>query len=266
MSAWLLYVFFAVFFILLATALFFFALTRGTLIMRGVLGQTQHEAAHFYPLYSNMRLIRLVDFQPVIAAILLFQYDRLVSAITRGLQHMDLRGKKVLITSCAFGNVIPRVVTAAVGSGARRVLIADIIKNELTHAQSKLPQFAGKLELLQENATDMKQADGSVQANVIFFLLHELPHHLKGVALKEAARVLAPGGKLYLAEFHRPELWVLRALSWTYFKVFEPLGLALWDTHDPLKQLEAMGGFTCQRRTVFFGNFQVIEATKNSAA
>ena len=266
MSAWLLYGFFAVFFILSATALFFFALTRGTLIMRGVLGQTQHEAAHVYPLYSNMRLIRMVDFQPVIAAILLFQYDRLVSAITRGLHHMDLRGKKVLITSCAFGNVIPRVVTAAVESGARRVLIADIIKNELTHAQSKLPQFAGKLELLQENATDMKQADGSVHANVIFFLLHELPHDLKGVALKEAARVLAPGGKLYLAEFHRPELWVLRALSWTYFKVFEPLGLALWDTHDPLKQLEAMGGFTCERRTVFFGNFQVIEATKNSAA
>ena len=266
MSAWLLYGFFAVFFILSATALFFFALTRGTLIVRSVLGNTADEAAHVYPLYSNMRLIRLVDFQPVIAAILLFQYDRLVSAITRGLQHMDLRGKKVLITSCAFGNVIPRVVTAAVGSGARRVLIADIIKNELTHAQSKLPQFAGKLELLQENATDMKQADGSVQANVIFFLLHELPHDLKGVALKEAARVLAPGGKLYLAEFHRPDLWVLRALSWTYFKVFEPLGLALWDTHDPLKQLEAMGGFTCQRHTVFFGNFQVIEATKNSAA
>jgi ubiquinone/menaquinone biosynthesis C-methylase UbiE len=266
MSAWLLYGFFAVFFILSATALFFFALTRGTLIVRSVLGNTADEAAHVYPLYSNMRLIRMVDFQPVIAAILLFQYDRLVSAITRGLHHMDLRGKKVLITSCAFGNVIPRVVTAAVESGARRVLIADIIKNELTHAQSKLPQFAGKLELLQENATAMKQADGSVEANVIFFLLHELPHDLKGVALKEAARVLAPGGKLYLAEFHRPDLWVLRALSWTYFKVFEPLGLALWDTHDPLKQLEAMGGFTCQRRTVFFGNFQVIEATKNSAA
>src|SRR5674476_1314046 len=231
MSAWFLYTFIGVFVVLSSTALFFFALTRGTLIVRGAMGNLEDDAAHVYPLYSNMRLIKLIDFQPVIAAILLFQYDRLVSAITRGLHHMDLRGKKVLITSCAFGNVIPRVVTAAVGSGARRVLIADIIKNELTHAQSKLPQFAGKLELLQENATDMKQADGSVQANVIFFLLHELPHHLKGVALKEAARVLAPGGKLYLAEFHRAELWVLRALSWTYFKVFEPLGLALWDTH-----------------------------------
>lgn len=264
MPTWLIYTVFSVIFVLVSTALFFFTLTRGALLVRA-LGGSRDDAAHVYPIYSNMRLIKLIDFQPIIAAILLFQYDRLVSAITSGLRHMDLGGKKVLITSCAFGNVIPRVVTAAIETGASRVLIADIIKNELTHAESKLPAFAGKMEFLEENATAMQQADGSVAANVIFFLLHELPHHLKGEALREAGRVLAPGGKLYLAEFHRPDLWVLRALSWTYFKVFEPLGLALWDTHDPLKQLEAMGGFTVQRRTVFFGNFQIIVATKNLA-
>jgi ubiquinone/menaquinone biosynthesis C-methylase UbiE len=254
------------FFILAATALFFFTVTRGALIMRGVMADLPNDADHVYPIYSNMRLIRMIDFQPIIAAILLFQYDRLVSAITQGLQHMNLRDRKVLITSCAFGNVIPRVVNAAIDTGAKRVLIADIIKNELDHAQSKLIAHSGKVQFLQENATAMQQADSSVAANVIFFLLHELPHHLKGEALKEACRVLEPGGKLYLAEFHKPELWVLRALSWTYFKVFEPLGLALWDTHDPLKQLEAMGGFSCERRTVFFGNFQIIVATKDLAA
>lgn len=263
MPAWLIYTLVSLIAVLSATALFFFTVTRGALIMRGVMDDGHHDAAHVYPIYSNMRLIRMIDFQPIIAAILLFQYDRLVSAITHGLQHMNLRNKNVLITSCAFGNVIPRVVNAALENGARRVLIADIIKNELDHAQGKLLMHASKVEFLEENAVAMKQADASVAANVIFFLLHELPHHLKGEALKEATRVLAPGGKLYLAEFHRPDLWVLRALSWTYFKVFEPLGLALWDTHDPLKQLEAMGGFTCERRTVFFGNFQIIVATKN---
>ena len=266
MPTWFLYTVFSVIFILASTALFFFTLTRGALIVRGAFAGSQDEASHVYPIYSNMRLIRLIDFQPIISAILLFQYARLVSMITNGLRLLDLRDKQVLITSCAFGDVIPRVVAAAVDSGARRVLIADIIKNELDHAQGKLNDFSGKLELLQENATAMKQADGSVDVNVIFFLLHELPHHLKGQALSEAGRVLAPGGKLYLAEFHRPDLWVLRALSWTYFKVFEPWGLALWDTHDPLKQIEALGNFTCERRTVFFGNFQVIVATKNLAA
>ena len=265
MPAWLLYTFVTVFLVLSFTALFFFTVTRGALIMRAVMPGTPDDADHVYPIYSNMRLIRMIDFQPIIAAILLFQYDRLVSSITTGLRHMNLDGKNVLITSCAFGNVIPRVVTAAVESGARKVLVADIIQNELDHAQGKLGDFENHMQYLEENATAMKLADRSVDANVIFFLLHELPHHLKGQALSEACRVLAPGGKLYLAEFHRPDLWVLRALSWTYFKVFEPLGLALWDSHDPLAQLQAMGGLTCERHTVFFGNFQIIVATKNAA-
>jgi SAM-dependent methyltransferase len=265
MSDWFSLSLLLVFAALAATAAFFFTVTRGTLLVRSALGGTPDDAAHVYPIYSNLKLIRLIDFQPIISAILLFQYTRLVSAITSGLRHQDLRDEDVLITSCAFGNVIPRVVAAAVGSGARQVLIADIIKNELDHAQGKLTAFPGKLQFLEANATAMKLADGAVAANIMFFLLHELPNPLKAVALGEAARLLRPGGRLYLAEFHRPDLRILRALSWTYFKTFEPWGLALWDSHDPLEQLQAIGGFSCERRTFFFGNFQVIVATKDAA-
>jgi ubiquinone/menaquinone biosynthesis C-methylase UbiE len=253
---------FALFVVLASTGLFFFVVTRGALVLRGLSPGSASEKSHVYPIYSNMHLIKLVDFQPIISAILLFQYHHLVSKIVSELGHMDLRNKKVLITSCAFGNVIPRVVKAAVEAGAERVLIADIIENELVHAKSKLGEYAGKVEYVEDNATAMKRQDGTVAANVIFFLLHELPHPLKGQALNEAGRMLAPGGKLFLAEFHRPQLWVLRALSWTYFKVFEPLGLALWDTHDPLNYLESAGGWKCERTTYFFGNFQIIAATK----
>lgn len=262
MSLWLTYTAVAVAVVLASTALFFFILTRGALIMRGALGRLQHDAAHVYPIYSNMRLIRLIDYQPIISAILLFQYSRLVSIITHDLQRTNLRGKQVLITSCAFGNVMPRVVKAAVDSGASKVLVADIIQNELDHARTKLGAYADKMVYSQDNAVDMQQADSSVGANVMFFLLHELPHHLKVEAINEAMRVLTPGGKLYLGEFHRPRLWLLRALSWTYFKVFEPYGLALWNTHDPVLQLGAMPGVTWERQDVFFGNFQVIVATK----
>jgi len=153
-------------------------------------------------------------------------------------------------------------IKAAVRGGAERVLIVDIIRNELVRAESKVGEFSGKVEFLEQDATAMKQDGGTVAANVIFFLLHELPHHQKGQALNEAGRMLAPGGKLLLAEYHRPEPWVLRALSWTYFKVFEPLGLAIWDTHDPLAWLQAAGGWKCERTTCFHGNFQIITATK----
>ncbi len=263
MPSWLIYSFSSVVVVLAAIALFFFVLTRGALILRSF-GSSRHSAEHIYPIYSNMRLIKLIDFQPLIAAILLFQYDKLVSMITAEVKKMDLHGKDALITSCAFGNVIPRVVVASDEAHVRKVFIVDIIQNELVNARNKLAGYDKKIELLEENALAVGLPDNSIDANVIFFLLHELPHELKGESLKEAVRTLAPGGKLFLAEFHRPSLWVLRTLSWTYFKVFEPLGLALWDTHDPLRQLEAMGGLTCTRRTVFFGNFQVIVATKNS--
>jgi ubiquinone/menaquinone biosynthesis C-methylase UbiE len=248
--------------LLAATALFFFVATRGALIVRALSGGAPGDDAHVYPIYSNMRLIKLVDFQPVISAILLFQYHRLVSRITCELDRLDLRERKVLITSCAFGNVIPRVTRAAVDAGAERVLVTDIIRNELVHARGKLGEFGDKVEFLEENATAMQLADGAVAANVIFFLLHELPHHLKGRALREAGRVLAPGGKLFLAEFHRPDSRVLRGFSWLYFKVFEPLGLALWSTHDPVALLEGSGEWEFERTTCCLGNFQVIVATK----
>jgi SAM-dependent methyltransferase len=262
---WLVPTALSVFAILASTGLFFFAATRGALIVRSLMPGVQQPADHVYPIYSNMRLIRMVDFQPVISAILLFQYQRLVSLITGVLHRMDLRDKSVLITSCAFGNVMPRVAHAAAQAGARQVKVVDIIENELLHARRKMHHFGEQVTFLHQDATALALPDGSVDANVVFFLLHELPHPLKTQALTEACRVLAPGGKLFLAEFHRPHVAVLRALSWTYFKVFEPLGLALWSTHDPLAKLAAMPGMSCERRIVFFGNFQVIVATKQGA-
>src|ERR1035441_194310 len=127
MNTWVMGAVFGLFFLLVSTALFFFVLTRGALVRRSFMPGSESEKSHVYPIYSNMRLIKLVDFQPIISAILLFQYHHLVSKIVSELKQLDLRNKKVLITSCAFGNVIPRVVKAAVQTGAERVLIADII-------------------------------------------------------------------------------------------------------------------------------------------
>jgi ubiquinone/menaquinone biosynthesis C-methylase UbiE len=248
--------------VLLATGAFFFVTTRGTLVVRGLLPGAKDPAAHVYPIYSNKHLIRLVDFQPIISAILLFQYDRLVSLIAHSLRATDLRGARLLITSCAFGNVMPRVARAAADSGAAEVQVVDIIENELLHARRKMTGTAPTLSYHRLDATALALPSGSVQANVLFFLLHELPDALKRKALDEACRVLAPGGKLYLAEFHRPHARLLRGFSWLYFKVFEPLGLALWQAQDPMAQLAAMPGMRCERHVIFFGNFQVIVATK----
>ncbi len=248
--------------VLAATGLFFFVTTRGALVLRTLSRGAAGETAHVYPIYSNMRLIRLVDFQPLISAILLFQYHRLVASIADEMARTDLAGGTVLITSCAFGDMLPTVVDAAIAGNAGQVVIADIIPNELIHAECKLGNHDGKVRFVEDDATGMHLGDGEVAVNIVFFLLHELPHPLKRRALAEAGRVLVPGGKLMLAEFHRPDVWPLRALSWIYFKVFEPLGLTLWSSHDPVALLRAMGPWHCERTTCFHGNFQLIVATK----
>jgi ubiquinone/menaquinone biosynthesis C-methylase UbiE len=250
-----------IFILLASTALFFFVFTRAALLLRTLTGQ-RDAASHVYPVYSNMRLIRMVDFQPIISAILLFQYKRLVSMIVAGLRASDLRGKTVLITSCAFGDVIPRVADAAFGAGAARLVVVDLIENELIHAKTKLARWGDRVHYELGDATAMTLPPGSVHANVMFFLLHELPHPEKTKALAEATRLMAPGGKLYLGEFHEPKPWVLKALSWTYFKVFEPLGLALWSWQDPVARLHDLGCWRAGSQTCFFGNFQVVTAAR----
>jgi len=85
-----------------------------------------------------------------------FQYSRLVSIITHGLRHDDLQGRDVLITSCAFGDVMPRVLNAAVKSGARQLVIADIIQNELDHARTKLGKFEARTVYRRDNAVAMQ--------------------------------------------------------------------------------------------------------------
>ena len=145
MFPWMTYTVLGVVAALASFALFFFVLTRGTLLVRAAMGRMQHASAHVYPLYSNMRLIRIVDFQPVIAAILLFQYSSLVSVITHGLKRTDLKGKKVLITSCAFGNVMPRVVKAAVSAGVAKVVVTIITSGRWRPAMAKSAVFLTRL-------------------------------------------------------------------------------------------------------------------------
>jgi ubiquinone/menaquinone biosynthesis C-methylase UbiE len=166
------------------------------------------------------------------------------------------------MTSCAFGDVMPKIVGTAVEGGAGRICITDLIENELIHAGKKLSRYQGQFELAEADATCMPQADGSVDINIIFFLFHELPDPSKTRALSEAARLVAPGGKLIIAEFHRPRAWLMRLLGRLYFSVFEPFALSMWDQCDPGYLLERTGGWTMERSSYCFGNFQILVATK----
>ena len=56
MNSWVINVFFAVVVILVSTGLFFFVVTRGALVLRGLSPDSLSEKSHVYPIYSNMKL------------------------------------------------------------------------------------------------------------------------------------------------------------------------------------------------------------------
>lgn len=240
---------------------YLFVVTRGTLIAHAFVPRVE-DRFHIYWVYFNMRLIRFSDKKPWVAAVLLFQYDRLVDRVVDEIKRTALQGKMFLMTSCAFGDVMPRVVGAAIKGGAGRIGITDIIENELIHADNKLSRYRGNYELAEADARRMLQQDGSVDINLIFFLFHELPDSGKERAFREAARVVAPGGKLIIAEFHRPRSWLMRQLGRIYFTISEPYALSMWGEYDPVAFMDRAGGWRCERSTYFFGNFQVVVATK----
>ena len=248
--------------LVIITATFFFVFTRGALLAREWRGGQPQSISHIYPVYSENWLIKLIDFQPLISAILLFQYDKIVDSVVSEIRKSPLVNKKVLITSCAFGNAIPRIVSTSIEKGAQRVYVTDILENELRHAAGKLTKFSSKVSFIKEDATSMKQSTCSMDINIMFFLLHELTHEVKNLAINEAGRVVKPGGRLVIAEFHRPNSIILRAFSGAYFTVFEPYAQSIWEKYDPVRMLSEKGGWSCEKTTFFFGNFQVVVATK----
>ena len=83
-------------------------------------------------------------------------------------------------------------------------------------------------------------------------------------ALKEAGRVLKPGGKIIFGEFHRPTSIALRFSGRLFFRIFEKYAVEMWGSFDPARVLldGTAGEWEFVRRTFFFGNYQVFSATR----
>lgn len=106
--------------------------------------------------------------------------------------------------------------------------IVDVFPVQLDNVRRKLPAFA-PVRTLQRDSTKLKFADASYDQAVIFFLLHEAPASVKEKTLSEALRVLKPGGKLVIVDYHQPSIFhPLRYLLPPMLKLLEPFALDIW--------------------------------------
>ncbi|MGD9022101.1 MAG: methyltransferase domain-containing protein [Lysobacterales bacterium] len=251
------------FIVLASIGLFFLIVTRISLIIQEHSARSDPDTAHIYWIYKYPFFIKLTDHMFVVSCILLFQYRNLVAKVVERL-NPSMKGKRVLQLSCAFGNVSEKIAESCARQNAAEFVLTDIMQSEVDNARRKLARFGDLCTYKRMDATDLEFEDQSFDYVVCFFLPHEVPFDKKVRLVREANRVLKPGGKLVFGEFHKPRLKLLEWAGRAYFKIFEPYAAEMWDGFDFDKVLVEQCGknFETERDTFLFDNFQVFTAKR----
>jgi ubiquinone/menaquinone biosynthesis C-methylase UbiE len=118
-------------------------------------------------------------------------------------------GERVLDLGCGTG-------TLAIGAGQRQptatIVGLDADPGMLEQARRKSQAAGVELQLDQGSATDLPYPDGSFDVVLSSLLFHHLDRDAKKAAAREIGRVLAPGGRLALADWGAPSDPFMRAL------------------------------------------------------
>lgn len=125
----------------------------------------------------------------------------------------------VLDLGCGTGTLTVAIERAAPGM---RLAGVDGDPEVLALARSKAGE-GSEIEWVQSLAQSLPFADGSFDRVVSSLVMHHLVPDLKRAALAEARRLLAPGGRLHIADFGRPHGPFMRAIFRANVQTFDGL-------------------------------------------
>lgn len=174
--------------------------------------------------YVHPRAVQLFEREWLVNTILFGNYARLRDAA------LDELGATVtgrtLQVACVYGNLTPRLHARLAPEA--KLDVVDILPIQLRNLGKKLP-CDDRVALLQGDSSSLHCADASYDQVLLFFLLHEQPESVRRKTLAEAMRVVKPGGKVVIVDYHRPVAWhPLRPLMRAVFRKLEPYAIDLW--------------------------------------
>jgi ubiquinone/menaquinone biosynthesis C-methylase UbiE len=177
--------------------------------------------------YVHPRAVRLFEREWLVNLILFGNYPRLRDAALADMGAI-VTGRTLQV-ACVYGNLTPKLYQR-LGSDAR-LDVVDILPIQLKNLGRKLPPDE-RVALLHGDSSLLACADASYDRVLLFFLLHEQPRHVRSATLAEAIRVVRPGGRIIIVDYHRPVPWhPLRPLMRAVFRRLEPFAMDLW-THQ----------------------------------
>ena len=207
--------------------------------------------------YVHPRAVRFFERQWLVNLILWGNFNRLRNAALDALGS-TIAGRTLQI-ACVYGNFTPTLV-GRLAPGAS-LDVVDVLPIQLQNLRTKLAALA-PVTLHLSDSIALGFADASYDQAVLFFLLHEQPADVRTQTLQEALRVVRPGGRLVVVDYHRPGWWhPLRYLFKPVLRTLEPYAMDLWD-HEMTKWLpEDFPADHIQKRNYYGGLYQELIIT-----
>ena len=175
--------------------------------------------------YVRSYAIAFFDHEWIVNLILLGNMVKLRDTALNALGS-SIHGRTLQIAS-VYGEFSARLVQRIAEGGSLDII--DVVSAQLENLHRKLP-FLARVRLIQSDSTSLKCSDAAYDQAVMFFLLHEMPASVREKTLSEALRVLKPGGKLVIVDFHKPSaLNPFRYLYPPMFRLLEPFALDIWN-------------------------------------
>jgi ubiquinone/menaquinone biosynthesis C-methylase UbiE len=196
--------------------------------MRQAAGVPDYLIETYWWAYVHPKAVRIFERQWLVNLILWGNFAKLRDAA------LDALGKtlpgRTLQVACVYGDFTPRLAKRLQDGGSLDVV--DVLPIQLANLRDKLDS-APRVNLIHRDAANLGFADASYDRVVLFFLLHEMPSDVRTRTLAEALRVLKPGGRLVIVDYHRPNAWhpLLVPMRWI-LRNFEPFAMDLW--RDPI--------------------------------
>jgi ubiquinone/menaquinone biosynthesis C-methylase UbiE len=200
--------------------------------------------------YVHPRAVRFFERQWLVNLILWGKYVTMRDATLAEMG--DSLPGRTLQVACAYGNLTPQLA-ARVPDGSQ-LDVVDVLPIQLANLRRKLPADA-RVSLLPMDASDLQVADATYDRALLFFLLHEMPVPVREATLREALRVVKPGGKLVVVDFAKPAAWhPLKYLWHPVLTRLEPFAPDLW-TWPVETWLPATHRDRIVSRSRYFGGF-----------
>lgn len=163
---------------------------------------------------------------------------------------------RTLQVAAVYGDFTPKLVECIQPGGSLDVI--DVLPVQLANTRRKLAPHA-PVTLHQRNSTRLTFDDAIFDQVIVFFLMHEQPDEIRYQTLAEAVRVLKPGGRIVMVDYHRPHRWnPMRYFFEPILRFLEPFAPDLW--HRPLASWLPRGRTLepLNQHTVFGGLYQKV--------